>query len=175
MRAEPSLGRIALVVALLAACSCSRPATGAEDAALSAVPQRRPDCLDAAKGLLGPTAEIVKYGHLNGPEALEAVAIIRLGKLATTEEGIPVSSLVVLRLEASVWKPVLDVSKQITNAAGYIGIDYIDDSFVFRGYRLVLKNKRADGKLGITLDLSYLNTSGGVEGIPVEVSWVSVR
>jgi hypothetical protein len=176
MRAGSFLGHLALALTILAACCCSGPATRAEDAAPGAVheahgedPHPPQGCLDAARRLLGLQAEIIRYGRLNGPEAPEAV--VKLGNLATTKEGIPISRLVVLRFEAPIWKPVLDVSKQITNAAGYIGIDYIDDSYVFHGYRLVLKNQRPDGKPGITMDLSYLNGGGGVEGIPVEVAW----
>ena len=180
MRTRRLFGRATLALAVLGASSCSSVAprekavepdvSEARAGGAGRVPQ---SCLDAVRRLLGPRAEIVKYGGLNGPSVLEAVAIQRLGKPGRGDEAIPISRLIILRLEASAWKLILDVSENKTNEAGYVGIDYIDDSYEFHGYQLLLADHSSDGEVGFTVELIYLNAGGVPEGAPIEIAWNS--
>ncbi|MGC2173320.1 MAG: hypothetical protein WA555_10570 [Candidatus Sulfotelmatobacter sp.] len=130
------------------------------------------ECLETARKILGEHAEIVKYGAFNDPSVQEAVAVVRKehgqvkGKV-----GLAVSKLVILRHEAKGWKVALTVSKQIQNGAGFVGIDYIDDSAPYYGYQVLFSEQRADGKRAFMLSLSYLANNGNTEGIPLEISW----
>lgn len=114
------------------------------------------DCRSAAKSALGPDAEVGRCGHLVGGASLEAVAFIKLRRFADGRDGLPVSRLVILRRDNSHWSVALNIAKQIQNSSGYIGIDYIDDSLQYPGYRVAFLDRRADGKPAFVLKLSYL-------------------
>jgi hypothetical protein len=124
------------------------------------------------KEVLGPDAEIVKYGRLNGTNTVEAVGIVKIKGLALNGEGIPVSQLAILRLDPR-WRLVLRASEDwIKNDAGYVGIDFIDDSFRISGYRAKLSNQTTDGEAGFMLDLSFLLPGGeSDEGTPIRIAW----
>lgn len=64
---------------------------------------------------------------------------------------------------------------QITNEAGYIGIDYIDDRKPAYGYLLNISDVRADGKKAFDLSFRYLLKDGktDTESLGIEVSWNS--
>jgi hypothetical protein len=130
------------------------------------------ECLEAARKILGEHAEIVKYGTFNEGSTQEAVVVLRKehGQIKG-QVGLAVSKLVILRHEATGWKVALTVSKQIQNGAGYVGIDYIDDSAPYYGYQVRFSDQRDDGKKAFTLNLSYLSRNGSTEGIPLEISW----
>lgn len=130
-------------------------------------------CLEAAKTTLGPDAEVLKCGHLTGTDALETVAVIRLKQFEETEDGVPISKFVFLRQEKSRWTVELSVDRKnwIKNSAGYIGIDFIDDSADFIGYRASFSDRRSDGFPGFTIYLYFLAPSGHNEGIATEVAW----
>jgi hypothetical protein len=171
-------GQVALLLGVIVSWSCSKPVPQADASSKAEVVEEKrdsgsppSDCTEAARQVLGPQSEILKYGDLNSPGVPEAIAVVKLGRSASAVAGTAVSQAVILRWEASTWKPVLKVGRQVTNDAGYIGIDYIDDSYDFHGYRLIVENRRPDGKPGVAIELSYLNGSGETEGIPMAVSW----
>jgi hypothetical protein len=129
------------------------------------------DCLGAARKVLGPTAQVAKCGALLGGPSLQTVAFAKLKQFDENQNGIPVSRLVILRKVDSQWSVALDVDKQIQNPSGYVGIDYIDDSQVYPGFRVLLSDRRSDGKTALDLQLYYLGLDGKTEGVPVEISW----
>ncbi len=135
------------------------------------VRQPPPECLQAAKQVLGQGAEVVKYGEISHAGTEEAIAVVRLPQAPGHGGGMLVSGLVALQRQNSGWRPVLHAARQIQNDAGYIGIDFIDDSSPFYGYRVVFANKRTDGKDAFTIQIGYVNRSGSPEGVPLEVSW----
>jgi hypothetical protein len=170
--------KLALIAVYLCFClGCSKKAiqpTSSISSAIADDAQKRM-CkagLDAAKKVLGDHAEILKCGALNNPQVQEVVAALSMEhSQGTRATGLAVSQLVILRHEASGWKTALTVSKQIQNGSGFVGIDYIDDSAPFYGYRVLLSDQRDDGKKAFTLSFSYLGKDGNSEGIPLEISW----
>lgn len=118
---------------------------------------------------MGSGAEVVKYGRLADAKHLDGVAVVRIRPVKNNR--LLVSDLAILRWDGTGWKPVLRGSKSITNDAGYIGIDYIDDSFRFYGYEASFADRRSDGKQGFVLVLSYLTRTLDLDGIPIEIGW----
>jgi len=135
-----------------------------------AVPQA---CLDAIKMALGPGASVLRYGALNTTSAPEVIAAVKLKSFPAHADCTPVSRMVILRLEKSGWKTILDASKQIKNSEGYVGIDYIDDSSSSPGYCLQMSDHRSDSAHVFTIFMSYLNKAGDIEGSSIEISWNS--
>jgi len=77
----------------------------------------------------------------------------------------------VLRQGRYDWDKALTVSHQISNSAGYIGIDYIDDSAGFWGYSVQFHDHRADGKAAFVLSLRYMSGEKDKDEFPVDVAW----
>jgi len=102
---------------------------------------------------------------------MDSIAFVRLKQFSEDQNGIPVSRLVILQKVDSQWKTALDAARQIQNPAGYVGIDYIDDSQQYLGYRANFLDRRSDGKPAFLVQLSYLRTDGKPEGVPIEISW----
>lgn len=123
-------------------------------------------CLDAARVSLGPRAEVLKCGAIHDSD-LEVAAITRVQGLRDDNDGIPIARLVILKRESGSWVTELNINEEITNPAGYVGIDYIDDSQEEPYYRL---KTSADGaKWGtrqssqFTLVLRYMSRAGKVD------------
>jgi hypothetical protein len=155
-------------------CSTVGVAQNANNSSVvSPITQQGQECITAAKKILGEHAEVLKCGVLNDANVLESVAILRAVNTSDRRSGVDISQLVVLRREASGWKVALSVSKQIKNQAGFIGIDYIDDSAPFYGYRVVLADQRDDGKKAFVLNFSYLLKGGkkDTEALPTQIAW----
>lgn len=102
---------------------------------------------------------------------MEAVAFVRLKQFKVDRNGIPVSRLVIFRKVHSHWTVVLDAAKGIRNPVGYVGSDYIDDSYGYPGYRVSFSDRRSDDKPAFVLWLYFLGTDGEPEGIAAEISW----
>jgi hypothetical protein len=130
-------------------------------------------CLEAARKVLGSEAEVIKCGHLTGTDALETVAAIRLTQFKETKaDGIPVSKLVILRRERMQWAVELTADKNwIRNGVGYIGIDFIDDSDDFVGYRCLCSGEGSQDVPGFGIALFYLSPQGDNEGIDTDINW----
>jgi hypothetical protein len=168
------------MVCLIVLSSCARnPAQRASNNASESGAQGNPQleyqqCQEAARKALGPGAEIIKQGAFNTPSVQEAVAVVR-GQIVppTNTEGLAVSRLAILRRGPSGWRVVLTASKEIQNDAGYVGIDYIDDSMSSYGYRVLFPDQRDDGKRVFSVSLSYMRKDGSADGIPLEISWDS--
>lgn len=129
-------------------------------------------CLEAARHALGADAEVLKCGHFTGTDALETVAAVCLKRFKETKTGVPVSKLVVLRREQAQWVVELTADRNwIRNSAGYIGIDFIDDSANLVGYRFLSSDEGPHEAPGFRFFLSFLNPHGDDEGIPIEISW----
>lgn len=129
----------------------------------------RDSCASAAKRLLGPNAELVKYGQFAGANGMDGIAVVKIRR--TNDDRLLVTDLAILHWAGGGWKAVLRASKSITNDAGYIGIDYIDDEFRFYGYEAQFAGRRSDGKPGFALMLSYLTRTLNRDGIPIEIAW----
>ena len=156
---------------LVSYVACTRQTASISADTKAATELASTECLSAAKKVLGPDAEVAKCGRLTAGSELESVAFIRLKQFAEGPDGIAVSRLVILQKVDSQWKLALDVAQQIQNPTGYIGIDYIDDSQQYPGFRALFSDRRSDGKAAFDLDLSYLNPDGTTEGIATEISW----
>jgi len=130
-------------------------------------------CSRAAKAALGSAAKILKCGDLTGQRSLEAVAAIPLKQYPTTDDGVAVSRLVVLLRQNTKWMVVLSADRKnwIRNTAGYIGIDFIDDSADFVGYRVTFSNEDVPAGAKFTIWLSYLSPTGRSEGVATEIKW----
>ena len=125
--------------------SCSKPKVPSADAA-SATPQGsnlavgaadRDSCLSASQQFLGSRAVMLRCGHLSDAANLDAVAALRVpGLKEDNERGVPISKLLILRRGQLGWQRALAVDKEITNSAGYVGIDFIDDSHLFPYFRV---------------------------------------
>jgi hypothetical protein len=100
-------------------------------------------CLQAARELLGPEAEMLKCGHLSDVAHLEAVVGIRVQGLKDDKNGIPISKLEILQRVKSHWESVLIIDGEIKNSEGYVGADFIDDSHPFPYYRVDLTDRGA--------------------------------
>jgi hypothetical protein len=100
-------------------------------------------CLQAARKFLGSNAEVLECGHLSDSAHLEAVAAIRVPRLKDDRNGIPISRLVILRQGNSGWGSEISVDKEITNGAGYVGFNFIDDSHPFPYYRVDFSDRGA--------------------------------
>jgi hypothetical protein len=157
---------LAMILPLLLLVSCSR--LPGNERAETVVAQ---DCFDAVKKVLGTDGQVAKYGHLVGQKSVEVVAYTRIKKFKQNSEGVPISKLVVLQKNNSHWDVVLNVSKEIKNPFGYIGLDYIDDSQDYPGFRVSFSDHRSDGVRAFVILLFYIGTNGEIEGIPTEVSW----
>lgn len=128
------------------------------------------NCLKTARKILGPTAELLKYGDLNKNGAVEALAAVRLRGRNTSIDGTLISRALILRHEGSSWAVVLDISNHVTNSQGFVGIEFIDDS-PFYGYALSVADARNNGTKAFTIYLVYLNKVRESEGAPMEISW----
>jgi hypothetical protein len=131
--------------------SCSKPtANSPETVPKNPVGQNLPagegnqaSCLQAARKLLGSNAEVIKCGHLSDAAHLQAVVAIRVPSLKDDRNGIPISKLAILRQGNSGWDSEINVDKEITNAAGYVGFNFIDDSHPFPYYRVNFSDRGA--------------------------------
>jgi len=85
---------------------------------------------------------MVKCGSIHD-SALEVVAIVRVQGLREDSDGIPISRLAILKRQSGRWVSELNVNEEITNEAGYVGIDFIDDSHSAPYYRLKTSDKGA--------------------------------
>jgi len=168
-RTKPAVALLAALLLLCISLGCSQRPAGLSVAAGD--DRMAADCLDAAKHALGTGAEIAKCGHLVGGLSVEAVAFIRLERFKDNADGLPVKRLVILRTADSHWYTALDVAKEVQNPSGYIGIDYIDDSEQYPGFRAAFLDRRADGKVGFVLQLTYLRQDGTSEGLPMWIAW----
>jgi hypothetical protein len=157
---------LALILFVAFSLSCSR--FFANEDAGSVIPK---DCLDAVTKALGPDVQVAKYGHLIGQKSVEVVAYTKHKKSKKYSSGVAVSKLVVLQKKNSHWDAVLNVSKQLLNPFGYIGIDFIDDSQEYPGWLVSFYDQRPDDVTGFSMSFGYLRSDGEVEGISVEISW----
>jgi hypothetical protein len=153
--------------------ACSRQTSSKNEGAKTMAEAPSAECLEAAQRLLGSDAQVARCGDRIGGSDVESIAFTRLKQFSEDPNGIPISRLVILQKVDSQWKTALDVARQIQNPAGYVGIDYIDDSQQYPGYRANFLDRRSDGQPAFVLQLSYLRTDGKSEGVPIEISWNS--
>ncbi|MEW5980348.1 MAG: hypothetical protein AB1898_31560 [Acidobacteriota bacterium] len=127
--------------------------------------------MKAARRLLGPKAEILRYGDISKNGKIEALAIAKLTADPGSGKDILISRAIILRREGSEWNVVLDAAEQIKNKEGYIGLDYIDESSGFYGYRLTLNDRRGDEQPAFTIYLTDLGPDGEPQGTAIEINW----
>lgn len=151
--------------------SCSIHSTSAASVQPQMSMRDSENCLAAATKAIGADAEVLKCGHLTDPKALDVIAGVRLKRFKITKTGIPVSKLVILTKKSGDWEPELKVDKWITNAMGYIGLSFIDDSSQHVGYRVSFADKRSDDSSGFTVFFSFLGPEGDSETEDIQVSW----
>ena len=100
-------------------------------------------CLQA-KRELGPNAIVLRCGHFTGGTGLEAVAAVRVPGLKDDRNGIPISELKILREYRSRWESGLNVDGEVTNGAGYLGANFIDDAHPYPYYRVDFTDRGAE-------------------------------
>jgi hypothetical protein len=138
----------------------------------------RNDCQKASQLLLGSRAEVINCGSIHD-HALEVVAIVRVRGLRENRNGIPISRLVILVRQSGRWVRELNVNEEITNEAGWVGIDFIDDSHSTPYYRLKTSDNGAkwgDRKPSqFTLVLLTMSRTGKVdpEDLGIGIGWNS--
>jgi len=76
-----------------------------------------------------------------------------------------------MRRQGSGWTRSISVSREIENQAGFVGIDYIDDSSLFWAYSVQFHDHRADGKKAFVISLAYMADERDNEELPVDISW----
>jgi len=147
---------ILVVAVFLIACS---KAPQAENEA-----ELRKGCLATAGSIAGGAVELLKFGRFvpNGP--LDCVVAGVLEDVDIPADGVPASRLLVLRHQGESWRISLDAAKWATNPDGFVGIDTIDDSYDFKGLRVVTDDKSPTGQPGITIWISYLDEDGEDDG-----------
>jgi hypothetical protein len=130
------------------------------------------DCTSAAAQVLGPGAEVLKCGHLNSRDVLEAVAIQRKHKRHGKDRDIFAARLVILRQGKSGWTTALDVSRGLKNDAGYIATDYIDNDAPLWGYRVKLHDTLPDDRLRqFTVEVAVMHDEKDGFSSGTEISW----
>jgi hypothetical protein len=137
---------------------------------LSVSDTEKASCLDAAREGLGPSAQVLRCGHLTGRKALDVIAAIRLKGLRDDADGVPVSTLVILHQTHAQWSRELVMDKDVKNPEGYLG-KFIYDSDISGRYRVSFSNNRSDGSQGFSIYYYYLNPQKQVEGSGAEISW----
>ncbi len=133
----------------------------------------RQECDFEAKRVLGENAEVLRCSALNDTNVQEVVAVLKRAKVpADRYGGLAVWKLVILRHERSGWQKALMASdKNVTNGVGSVGIENIDDSSPFWGFRVNLLDERDDGKKAFELAIGFLNKDGSTEGLSFGISF----
>src|ERR1039457_6658689 len=83
------------------------------------------------------------------------------------------SELNVVILNCS-WKTAFGANRfQIKNPAGFVGMDYIDDSDASRGFCIDITDRKAPGQFSI--GLLFIGADGKVdeEALPIDIAWNS--
>lgn len=130
-------------------------------------------CSAAAKKALGSDVEVLKCGQLTGTGALETVAVNRLKKYPASADGIPVSTLLILREAIPEWRIELTVTKlSMRNDAGLIA-DLSSPAGTSVGYRVLLDDANPSdmGTGGFSLGLYSLYVSGQNDELPMDIRW----
>jgi hypothetical protein len=64
-----------------------------------------------------------------------------------------------------------DKQNWIRNNVGYVGLEFIDDSADFIGYRVSFSGEGVRETPGFTIWLNYLSPTGHNEGVATRISW----
>jgi len=128
-------------VLLVGSCSRSKPAPpqSSNQASLQSKPVRADNsakCLQEARKELGPSGTVLKCGYLIDNASLEAIIAVRVAGLSDDRNGIPISALKIVRESGDHWDTQLNVDREVTNGIGYIGTNFIDDSYPLPDYRV---------------------------------------
>lgn len=166
---------IAVFAALFALGGCSRkpqPGQPAEKRVQSvpATPAEAQKCLKAAQESLGSFVIVLKCGELAGIPGLRTIAAIPLQPFHEDAVSIPFSKLMVLHEAGDTWNTELTADTLIRSPAGYIGIEFIDDSSSPARQRVSFSDRRSDDSAGFAI---YFNESypDGDESWSIEVAW----
>ena len=161
---------------LLALGSCSRKPDTSEPErkqvqTVAANPADAQECLKAAQKSLGRSAIVLKCGELAGIPGLRAIAAVPVKPFHADADSIPFTKLTVLHKAGERWIPELTADNLIRrNPAGYIGIEFIDDSSPPVTPRVSFSGTRSDDSLDFAI---YLTESypDGDESWPIEIAW----
>lgn len=153
---------IAAWPALMLGVACGQTAT--------AIPE---SCIRAAKTILGAKAEVLHYGSIGTKGDAEAFAAVKLESTRTPKGCVPITEMVIIRQDKGDWRTIFEARRhmQIKNPEGFVGIEYIDDSFDYPGFCLnVNKGKPSDP---FSFALTFLKSGGATEGLPMYIGWNS--
>jgi hypothetical protein len=115
---------------------------------------------------------VLRCGEINVPGVQEVVAVLPAKYPQSPDKYSAIWKMVILRHEPSGWRAELTASRKIQNEAGYIGLDYIDDSFRFMGYQLSFLDESPDKKRGFGADLVLIEKEdGGSEATSTGIAW----
>jgi hypothetical protein len=114
---------------------------------------------------------VLRCGELNQAGILEAVAAILVRPKSHPAQGIFARDLVILRRSAGEWKTSPRASRIVRNDAGYVGIDYIDDTSPFWGNCINFYDTRPDGKKAFTISIQWRASENDTDPQPTDIAW----
>lgn len=121
---------------------------------------------------LGPQSKVLKCGALNNADVQEVMAIVPAGLPPRSGGEVAILKPAILQRQGSDWRPILQISRNIQNTSGYVGIDYIDDYSPFYGYWLRMSDTRSDGKKAFDIDVTWIDYADGTtESSGTEIAW----
>jgi len=130
-------------------------------------------CIKAAKAALGPKAIVLGYGNIGTKEDEEAFAALRLESIRASKGCIPVTEIVIMRQGSDGWRTIFEARRhmQIKNPEGFVGIEYIDDSFDYPGFCLDITTRKPSEPFSFAL--TFLKNGGIGEGLQLYIGWNS--
>jgi len=152
-----------LVIILLATLGVAQSAPAA-----AAVPEPPAEVRALIASVLGNGAEILRYGHLSTPDSQEAIGVVPAAGIATSNDGVAVSRLALLRLEGNQWANALSVSNGIRNNNGAI-TSRSERSPLYRV--TFFQHRFDDGRQRWIMQFTPIDQTGKTTGRPIHVSW----
>jgi hypothetical protein len=154
-----------LLLCILACCTFATAATASS---------RESSQCSALIKKTGSNLKIIRSGDLIGDGARGYVAVGMLPQ--QPRKGMYISRLLIARAEGGRCSIMLDAGKNgPKNPVGYLGIDYIDDSDQFYGYRVEfgsdVRDPAPDPRYKGVLYLTWLNPKHEPEGAGIVVGW----
>ena len=171
MRFAVLLGCLLVFSPALAVSAARVPGQSASDTPSKPLPTKA-GALESAHQLLGNYAEIVRYGELNRPGMIEAIAVVKIGA-GTATSVLHVTDLAILQFRDGDWKVALSTDKYgAKNNSGYLGVEFLNDAIAKASFRLKIL-ERGGGRSGFRLLLTSNAKDGRVDkgAVPVVIGW----
>lgn len=98
---------------------------------------------ERVSGIVGPLVGLAQCLRRR-TNRLEAVVAVRVPGLKDHRNGIPISKLKILREGRSRWDSGLNVDREVTNGAGYLGANFIGNAHPYPCYRVDFTDRGAE-------------------------------